>query len=165
VLHRDDLEGDAASLLFIQSPEDLRELIRLDREGNFRPLRAAPNLRGGWLVYAPDLRGLQIAFDYLYPAGLANWALWKQEALPVTPWSETAGRQTGRFRVVREIDDAAVQELVAHVCRPGCLKRRLWPPTAQPVEAAPNDIPLLCPEACNFLVGKAREKLKGPEEE
>ena len=28
-----------------------------------------------------------------------------------------------------------------------------------------NEIPLLCPEACNYFVSKAREKLKGPEVE
>jgi sirohydrochlorin cobaltochelatase len=165
VLHQDDLESDPAGLRCLPSPEDLRELIRLDREGNFRPLRAGPNLRRGWLLHAPDRPGLQLAFDYLYPAGLANWTLWRQDALPTTPWSETAERQTGRFRVVREIDDAAIQELAAQVCRPGCLKRRLWHPATQPVEAGPREIPLVCPEACNFLVGKAREKLKGPDRE
>ena len=165
VMHQDDLESDPAGLHRLQSPKELRELIRLDPERNFRPLRAAPNLRRGWLLHAPDLPSLQPAFDYLYPAELANWVLWKQNALPTTLWRETADRQTGRFRIAREIDAAAIQELVAHVCQPGCLKRRLWSPAAQPVEAGPNEIPLLCPEACNYLVAKAREKLKGPDEE
>ena len=120
---------------------------------------------GGWLLHAPDLPSLQLALDYLCPAELANWTLWRQDTLPVTPWRETAERQTGRFRIVREIDGAGIQELVAQVCQPGCLKQRLWSPTSQSVEAAPHEIPLICPEACNFLVGRAREKLKGPDEE
>jgi sirohydrochlorin cobaltochelatase len=165
LLHQGDLESDPDALRILPSPEDLRELIRLDREGNFRPLRAAPNLRRGWLLHAPDLPGLQLALDYLYPAALANWTLWRQGALPTTPWRETAERQTGRFRIVREIDDTGIQELVAHACQPGCLKKRLWPPATQSVEALPREIPLICPEACNFLVGKARERLKGPDEE
>jgi sirohydrochlorin cobaltochelatase len=165
LLHRDDLDGDPAGLRLLNSPEDLREMVRLDREGNFRPLRAAPNLRRGWLLHAPDRRGLQLALDYLYPAALANWTLWRQGALAATPWRETAERQTGRFRIVRRIDEAAIRELMAHVCRPGCLKKRLWPPAAQPVEAPSHEIPVLCPETCNFLVDKAREKLKGPGEE
>lgn len=165
VLHRDDLESNPADLRILPSPEDLRELIRLDRDENFRSLRAAPNLRRGWLLHAPDLLSLQLALDYLYPAELANWTLWRQDTLPVTPWRETAERQTGRFRIVREIDEAGIQELTAQVCQHGCLKQRLWSPTAQSVEAAPHEIPLICPEACNFLVGKAREKLKGPDEE
>ena len=165
VLHRDDLEKDPASLRILPTPEDLRELIRVDREGNFRPLRAAPNLRNGWILHAPTLYSLQLALDYLYPVMLANWTLWRQSALFPTPWRETAERQTGRFHIVREIDDAAVLELVAQHCQPGCLKQRLWPPAAQPVDAPLNQVPLFCPEACNYLVGKAREKLKGPGEE
>ena len=161
LLHRDDLESDPAGLRRVVTLEDLRELIRLDRDGNFRPLRAAPNLRRGWLLHAPDLRSLQLAFDYLYPAGLANWTLWRHDKLPMTPWRDTAERQSGRFRVVREMDDARIQELAAGHCQSGCLKKRLWIPAAQSAETERNEIPLLCPEACNFLVGQAREKLKG----
>ena len=165
LLHRDDLKNDPASLRCLRSLEELRELIRLDRDGNFRPLRSAPNLRRGWLLHAPNLSSLQLAFDYLYPAELANWALWRRSSLPVTPWRETAERQTGRFRIVREIDDAAIRDLVATHCQPGCLKQRLWTPAAQPTDAPLNEVPLFCPEACNFLVGKAREKVKGGDED
>lgn len=165
LLHRDDLGHDSASLRCLTSMEDLRELIRLDREGCFRPLRAAPNLEQGWIYHLPDLPSLQRALDYLYPAALANWTLWRQRQLPVTPWLETAERQTGRFRIVREIDADDARDLAARYCQPGCLKRRLWPPADQEIEPVPSEIPLLCPEACNFLVGKAREKLKGPGEE
>ncbi len=165
LLHRDDLGNDPASLRRIRSLEDLRELIRLDQKGNFRPLRAAPNLRRGWIYHAPDLSSLQLALDYLYPAELANWSLSRRQQLPITPWNETAERQTGRFGIVREIDEAAIRELVTHHCQPGCLKQRLWHPAIQPFQTVSNKIPLLCPEACNFLVSKAREKLKGSDRE
>jgi sirohydrochlorin cobaltochelatase len=162
VLHRDDLETDPASLRILPSPEDLRELIRVGREGNFRPLRAAPNLRRGWLLHAPSLYSLQLALDYIYPAALANWTLWRQSALHSTPWPETAERQTGRFRIVREIGDDALQELIATICQPGCMKQKLWSPAMQAVDAPLNQVPLFCPEACNYFVSRVREKLKGP---
>jgi sirohydrochlorin cobaltochelatase len=165
LLHHGDLECDPAGLRILPTPEDLRELIRHEPEGDFRPLRAAPNLQRGWLLHAPDLPGLLLAFDYIYPGELANWTSWRHGALPTTAWRETAERQTGRFRVVREIDDAAICELTTQVCEPGCLKRRLWAPASEPIETALTEIPLLCPEACNFLVSKAREKLKGPGED
>jgi hypothetical protein len=126
-------------------------------------LRAAPNLRRGWIYRAKDLRGVHEALDYFYPAEIANWKLQREGALRVTPWKETAERQSGRFRIVRELDDVAVRELVENVCERGCLKRRLWEPAAQLVAPAESEIPLLCPEVCNYFVGKAREKLKGPE--
>ena len=165
LLHGDDAGRDERELKEIGSLEDLRDLARLDAAGNFRPLRAAPNLRRGWIYRAPDLAGLQLALDYLYPAELANAVLADEGNLPVTPWRETAERQTGRFRIVREIDDAAVLELVAENCERGCLKKRLWSPAMESTQPGANELPLLCPEACNFLVGKAREKLKGEADE
>lgn len=165
LIHRDDLEGDPASLRSVESPAGLREWIRLDRSENFRPLRAAPNLQRGWIYRAANLAHLQLALDYLYPAELANWLLWRQGKLPATPWQETAERQTGRFRIVREIVAPDLEFLVEHHCQAGCLKQRLWPPAKQSMHADANEIALLCPEACNFLVGKARAKLKGTDEE
>jgi sirohydrochlorin cobaltochelatase len=109
-----------------------------------------------------DFGAYRTILDLLYPAAIANRSLWKDGKLPIAPWHETAERQSGRFRVVRELGDEGVRELVAQVCDRGCLKRRLWTPCAQEVVPAPNEIPLLCPEACNYFVSKAREKLKGP---
>jgi sirohydrochlorin cobaltochelatase len=145
--------------------KNLRELARLDAAGNFRPLRAAPNLKRGWIYRAPDLAALRLALDYLYPGELANAVLADEKNLPVTSWTETAERQTGRFRIVREIGDETIRELAAEYCQRGCLKKRLWPPAQNSPAAGTDAIPLLCPEACNFLVGKAREKLKGPDSE
>jgi sirohydrochlorin cobaltochelatase len=161
--HVDDRSADSSSLQRLRSPGDLRQIIRLAPDGSFRPLRAAPNLRRGWIMRVLEREGLRAALDYLYPAELANWSLWKRGDLFATPWRDTAERQTGRFRSVREIDDSAIRDLAAQVCDPGCLKRRLWSPAALPVAPAAQVIPLLCPEACNYLVGKAREKLKGPD--
>jgi hypothetical protein len=149
----------------ITSLEELRRVFFADFDGHFRPLRAAPNLRWDWYMEAKNLGELRAIIDYIYPAALANWALWQRDHLSTTPWKETAERQTGRFRVVREIDDAGIRELTAQICDRGCLKRRLWAPAAQPVESRAQKLPLLCPEACNYLVGKAREKLKGPDGE
>jgi sirohydrochlorin cobaltochelatase len=163
--HGEDEGQDSPALREIGSPADLREWIRLDEAGNFRPLRSAPNLRRGWIYRARDLTELHLALDYLYPAELANWLLWNGGQLSITPWPETAARQTGRFRVVREIDDKSLNELVNDYCQKGCLKKRLWLPAQQEVKVSPGEVPLLCPEACNFLVGKAREKLKGPGDE
>jgi sirohydrochlorin cobaltochelatase len=155
---RDDLRE-------LSSLNDLRELVRLDEEGAFRPLLAAPNLRRGWSFPARHEANLREALDLLYPAEAANAALWRANVLGITPWCETAERQTGRFRVVRELPEAALRELVTDICEQGCLKCRLWPPAEMPMESAHDEIPLFCPEACNYFVGKAREKLKGPAEE
>jgi sirohydrochlorin cobaltochelatase len=163
--HDEDCSIAAGELRPLKSLAELREMILRDEKGEFRPLRAAPNLQRGWIMMARDGCELMTFLDYLYPAAMANWSLQEQTVLPITPWRETAERQTGRFRVVREINDAGVQELAAEVCDRGCLKRRLWSPCAQTVEPKPNEIPLLCPEACNYFVSKARAKMKGTDDE
>ncbi len=160
-----DLVTDRADLEPMTTLEEIKEMIRWDRYGEFRPLRAAPDLPRGWIQSFPNWASLMLALDYIYPAELANAALWNKDQLPITSWKETAERQTGRFRIVREIDDADIRELTARYCQEGCLKYKLWSPVAEAVELGPGEIPLLCPEACNFLVGKAREKLKRPGEE
>jgi sirohydrochlorin cobaltochelatase len=162
--HVEDRAHPPSELKTITSPAEIRELILRDEQGHFRPLRAAPNLRRGWILATAEGAEVMMYLDYFYPAEAANWALRENGALPVTPWHETAERQTGRFRIVREIDEVGVRELAAQVCDRGCLKRRLWAPCAQQVAPAPNEIPLLCPEACNYFVSKAREKLKGVDE-
>ena len=161
--HVDDAGLD--DLRELTSLTEIRELVRLDNAENFRPLRAAPNLRRGWRYHAPHEQALRDALDYLYPAEAANAELWRAENLPVTSWPETAERQTGRFRIVREIGESGLRELVGQVCDRGCLKKKIWFSPADEIEDDPSTIPLLCPEACNYLVGKAREKLKGPEPE
>ena len=145
--------------------EDLRARLWVDAAGRFRPLRAAPNLRPGWIYAAHNVEGLGLALDYLYPAGVANWQLWLGGNLPLTPWRTSAERQTGRFRVVRELEIESLNELVTQTCRAGCLKQRLWSPEREPVIERAGEIPLLCPEACNFLISKARAKLKGGAED
>ena len=162
ILHRDDAGLDPFSLRILPSQEDVREMVHRDGQGNFRPLRAAPSLRRGWLIHAPNLETLQLALDYLYPGELANWTLWLSTSLPITPWSETATRQTGRFNVVNQIDEPALNELIGAVCERGCLKQRLWPANAKRLDAPLDAIPLICPEACNYFVSHAREKIKGP---
>jgi sirohydrochlorin cobaltochelatase len=155
---RDDLRE-------LPSLADLRALVRLDAEGNFRPLPAAPNLRRNWFFRAEHESDLRDALDILFPAELANAALWRDNVLAVTPWAETAERQTGRFRIVRELPDTTLHELVAGICESDCLKCRLWQPAQETPQPAKGEIPLLCPEACNYFVEKARLKLKGPEAE
>ena len=81
----------------LKSLAEIRELARLDPAGNFRPLRAEPNLRRGWRYHAANEQALRDALDYLYPAEVANAELWRAENLPITPWHETTARQTGRF--------------------------------------------------------------------
>ncbi len=169
--HRAD--AGRADLKDFAGVEAARDLAHYDDAGHFRPLKTAPNLRHGWRLTVADLAELRRALDYFYPAMPGVWLSHARGELPAVPLRETLGRQTGMYRVTQKITDEQAQQMVGAFCRSdgGCLKRILWPLapglpiTTLPAEkfspdAAPGVLPLLCQEACNLLVAKAREVVK-----
>lgn len=169
--------GDAGreDLRRYSSPSDAREIARYDEQGAFRPLKSAPNLRRGWILEARTLEGMELALDYFYPAALGLWLSFMRGALQPTPLRETLDRQTGMYRIARELSDDQALALTARRCasEDGCLRSVLWelapgrPVTSLPasklsLESLPPDrIPLLCREPCNLLVAAARSIAKG----
>lgn len=159
-------------------PEAAREIARFDAAGKYRPLKTAPDLRRGWKLALPDVGALREALDYFYPAMLATRLAWEEGRLRITPLRETLGRQSGMYAVTKRIGDIPAQEMIGGFCasRGGCLKTILWPlAPGLPVTSLPPEkfdatanqdgsnepcIPLLCVEACNLLVARAREVVK-----
>jgi hypothetical protein len=162
--HVDDRHAETDSLRPVDDWIGLRELIRVNAAGEFRPLKAAPDLRSGWRMTGLDFDNLRLALDYFYPGAVADWICWRNGNLPVTSYAETAKRQSGRYHIARSLGEGDLEKLTQTVCERGCLKRRLWTaiPNSDAVEGSSSEIPLLCAEACNYFVGKAREKIKGP---
>jgi len=177
--HRDD--GGRDDLQGFQDPDAAGEIARYDDEGNYRPLKTAPNLRHGWRLEIVDLAALRRALDYFYPGRLAIFASRKENRLAATPLRETLDRQSGMYRVAAKISDEQIDDLVGKFCRSsdGCLRTILWkrdargtvPSTKLPSEkfdashdqtgSGERTIPLLCQEACNLLVNEARKVVKG----
>jgi sirohydrochlorin cobaltochelatase len=177
--HRDD-EGHG-DLQGFQDPDAAAEIARYDDEGNYRPLKTAPNLRHGWRLEIVDLAALRRALDYFYPGRLAIFAAWKENRLATTPLRETLDRQSGMYRVAAKISDEQIDDLVGKFCRSsgGCLRTILWKRDARgavtSTKFSPEKfdtshdqtgrgeraIPLLCQEACNLLVNEARKAVKG----
>jgi sirohydrochlorin cobaltochelatase len=180
--HRDD--AARKDLEIYRSPNCAGELARFDDEGNYRPLKTAPNLRHGWRLELADLDALQKALDLFYPGRLAALATWEERRLTTTPLRETLNRQTGMYRAAAKISDEEIDALVGRFCRsqggaPGCLRTILWARDAtgaRPSQRLPLDkfvapvdqsgrgeniMPLLCQEACNLLVAEARNLVKG----
>ena len=139
-------------------PEEARALANLDAAGAFRPLKTAPNLVRGWRLVLADAAALRLALDYFYPAMLGVWLSRERGELVPVPLRETLGRQTGMYRVTQKITDTQVRILIDGFCS-GCLKCRLW--DGQTPQAPKGEMPMLCQEACNLLVAKAREVVKG----
>jgi sirohydrochlorin cobaltochelatase len=174
--HRDDEGRD--DLQKSSNPADALEIAHYDDEGNYRPLKTAPNLRHGWQLQLVDVLALRIAVDHFYPGRLAMFAAWKANRLTTTPLRATLDRQSGMYRIAAKISDQQLDPLIANYCRSdgGCLRTILWkrnaagsvastklpPEKFDPAQTAGGErtIPLLCQEACNLLVAECRKAIK-----
>jgi|GEM_PF-179689 len=167
--HHEDqflLEED---LLHYETPQAAREIIRYDAQGKFRPLKTAPNLRRGWLLKLNNIEDVILALDFFYPMALHLYEAFLENKLSVTPLRETLNRQTGMYRITQLLKDEQAQELISKICcsENGCLRQVLWSISKdqaittlsdqkKSVPLNPQEIPLLCREACNLLVAAAR---------
>lgn len=148
-------------------PFAAREIAQVTEEGEHRPLKTAPDLRGGWALVELDGRGLWTALDYLYPACAAHWHAGRTGTLRPTHWRETAARQSGIYSAVKLLPDPAVRNTVRACCGDAvCLRRVAWEideetPLGLPDEGPPaGDAEVPCPEACSMFVSFARTVLK-----
>jgi hypothetical protein len=159
--HADDVQSD--NLQISADRFRLRHWVRQDEDGKFRPLKAEGNLPRGWRIEPLDIAELKEALDIVYPTALANWVEREEWKLRVTSFAETAGRQTGMYRITASTSDAQREQVTDELCRARCLKQRLW--NGENTPASPREIPLLCPEVCNLFVASCRAKIKGKVEE
>lgn len=168
LLHFEDARR--TDLQCFEGPWHARQLATYDDNGNFRPLKTAPNLRHGWVLHFKDNAELRLALDYFYPAALGIWiALEKGELSPVQ-LRQTLNRQSGVYALAKNISDPEADALVGRTCR-SCLRQILWQIAPQypvtPLQghapAQQTSIPLVCPEACNLLVAAARLTVKKEE--
>jgi len=184
--HREDEARD--NLEKFQNSKDAIEIARYDDDGNYRPLKTAPNLRHGWRMNLRRSDELRLALDHFYPGRLAVFVAWQRGQLHTTPLRETLDRQSGMYRIAAKISDAQIDSLIADFCRSngGCLRTILWKrdergavasaklpsekfdpnwnqvqALGQPGPATAATVPLLCQEACNLLVAACRKVVKG----
>lgn len=161
LLHEEDAER--ADLKLFTTPDAATTIVRFNDNGAYRPLKTAPDLCHGWRLDLASLADLRLALDTLYPAALGNWRTFLTGQLLPVPLRSTVDRQSGMYRVTGKITDAQAADLVETLCKPGCLRKILWPVSGtEPSVMLPTDrIPLLCGEACNLFVAAARKVVKG----
>lgn len=164
--HARDAGRPLDALAVGSDPFAAREIAQVTEAGEHRPLKTAPDLRGGWALAGLDGRGLWTALDYLYPACGAHWHAGRTGTLRPTHWRETAGRQSGIYSPVKLLEDAAVRNAVRACCGDAvCLRRVAWGlDAATPLETGdggppPGDAAVPCPEACSVFVSFARKVL------
>jgi len=170
--HRDDA-ASTETLAQHQGPEAARTIALQDDNGEYRPLRSAPNLRHGWLLTLDSIPDLRLALDFLYPAALGMWRAHRNGTLAPLDFRAKLARQTGMYRSANRISNTRARKLLRTLCDPatGCLKKILWqidpdtpvaglPPEKFTLPETWSECPLLCQEACNIAVSEARKEAR-----
>jgi len=154
--HVDDAKADTGALGQVQ-PADLRALAETDALCQFRPLKAAPNLRSGWLCEANGLTELETALRNLYPGSVADWyALELGQAQP-TSYHKFTERQTGMYRITAKLTSLQAKPAAEACCHAlSCLKQRRWSMDDLPVEDTTHKSVLPCLEPCALMLEFAR---------
>jgi hypothetical protein len=154
--HTDD--AGATELKVHEDPRAAREIAKLTEAGEYRPLKSSPNLRRGWELRVADGRGLATAMNYLYPAGIVHWHLYREGRLGVTSFRENAARQSGIYKRIQRLSDEGVQDAAWACCEDAvCLKKTLWDVdegTPLRMDRGGGEIP--CPEPCSVFISFAR---------
>lgn len=138
----------------------LREMVRFDQQGRYRPLPGARTLKRGWRVRC-DVGEVEEAIETIYPLALVHRREWERGALRIVSLDEVFARQQGRYRVAAELDVAG-RERAREVLCGRCVKTPVWSGTG---ESGQSPIWIPCPEPCSVLLSLCREAAlweKGP---
>jgi sirohydrochlorin cobaltochelatase len=158
--------------------EDARQLAKYNSSGAYRPLKGAPDLPRGWLIELTNVENLKRALDFFYPGAIGAWLAYQAGTAHPVCLRQTLNRQTGMYRVTRNLTDDQAQNLVMEACRSDgrCLRTILWGirenespdflPSSKSDPAVDQTgqnraaLPFLCLEACNLFVATARTAMK-----
>ncbi len=136
---------------------ELREWAQVTATGAFRPNKAAPSLREGWVTRVADAAELETALRGLYPGSLADWLEARRTAPGITHFREFVGRQSGLYRAARELADGAAAEVIRAGCAPEfCRRQRLWTVAGLAPEPAGAKSCVPCLEPCALVLELAR---------
>ena len=151
-------DAQAVDLEFHDDPRDAREIARLTEAGEHRPLKSSPNLRRGWELWVSNAAELAVAMNYLYPAGIVHWHLYREGKLRITNYRENAARQSGIYKRIQHLSDEGVKNAAKACCEDAvCLKKTLWDVDAEtPLEMNRGEGEIPCPEPCSIFVSFAR---------
>lgn len=147
VRHRQDAGRPAATLRRRTDPAAVRETVRFDDRGRFRPLAGGRSLPTGWIVPDRSVDALATVLDVVYPASVVNWYRERDDRLDVTSFSAAAARHTGRFGDLAEIP-APVRRATVTACCGDCVRRPTWSTTAE----TDSEAAIPCREPCSFLL-------------
>jgi hypothetical protein len=143
--------GEGAQKELPSGPEALRQWVRRDDQGNYRPLPGAKTMPTGWRIRCP-VEELVAHLDAAYPLAPRQIALAADGKLRVELAHDVLDRQTGRYAPVRGLEDDRIDAARGSLCA-SCVKAPLWNDPTRLAEV--GVVP--CPEPCSVFVALCRE--------
>ncbi|HYE33280.1 MAG TPA: DR2241 family protein [Methylomirabilota bacterium] len=139
-------------------PAEMRGLALFTREGNFRPLRTAPDLASGWMCSVANEQELEHALQMVYPGALPDWHAVQTGFARVTHFPAFASRQTGIYATLPSLTEEEAEKVTAACCASsGCIKQRFWTVTGGKSVEEPNPLRIPCLEPCAVFMEFARQ--------
>lgn len=133
------------------APDALRERLRFDEQGRYRPLSGAGTMPGGWRVTVPAGELCNV-IEAIYPLATTHLSQFARGELRLMSMDDVLRRQTGRYRAAASLD-AEGRCVAATVLCGRCSRVPLW--RGDDVCGSGPFIP--CPEACSVLVSLCRD--------
>lgn len=131
------------------SRQAVRNWVRVDDEGRYRPLPTAMSMRHDWRVRC-EQGELEELLDEIYPLAITHIEQLEAGMLRVVGLEEVLGRQRGRYQAAAELDEAGRAVAREVLCR-GCVRAPVW------AGEAPAEGQIPCPEPCSVMVSLCRE--------
>ena len=141
--------GDGEMPALDPTPEAIRQHVRFDDSGRYRPLSGARTLPSNWRVTVPT-SDVEAALETIYPHALRHQ---RQEALGqlrVVPLEAVIARQRGRYRSAAELGPDGRRLARGALCS-RCVRTPVWAADV----ADPGAVP--CPEPCSLMLALCRE--------
>jgi hypothetical protein len=134
----------------VRSAQELREVVRSDDRGRYRPLSGAGTLPAGWEAHCHNDLPLEQVLEVVYPLARTHQRQLAAGTLELCSLDDVLRRQSGRYESSATLSQVGRALAVETVCGV-CVRRPVWHGAA----CGPADIP--CPEPCSVMVAFCRE--------
>lgn len=131
-------------------PDVVREAVRFDAQGRYRPLSGARGLPGGWTIRCEDDGELLRVLETIYPLAVTHQEQYAKGTLRVVGLDEVLARQSGRYELARALPPEGRRRAAEVVCK-ACVRVPVWQ------GGSPEPLAIPCPEPCSVLVAFCRE--------
>lgn len=147
VRHNRDAGRPPETLDILEDVPAVRDHIRYDDDGQYRPLSGARTLPTGWIAQLRSREELVRVIETVYPASIYNWYRERDGRLDVTMYDAAVARQSGRFAKLEAVSAAGIHRSI-EACCDNCVRRPAWTTG----EAKDTDDVIPCREPCSFLL-------------